>query len=271
MINGKADSNTYYDLETLVLLAHIPALLAPGRERVLIVGLGTGVTAGEIALYDDVETIDVAEIAPAVVGFLPHFERANRGIHRERRLRIRPGDAFQLLRNSPDEWDLIVSQPSNPWVLGADQLFSRDYYRIVREHLAEQGLFIHWLQRYSTSEEIAAIVINTLRAEFPHLRVFRAGADDLLLASRAPVGEPALARAEALLRSEDDVRSSLAAVGVSAVTDLLAREDPATLALAARRSDLGLETLERPRIHHLSGLAFFKGEALPDPNPGNRD
>jgi predicted membrane-bound spermidine synthase len=271
MVNGKADSNTYYDLETLVLLAHIPALLAPARERVLIVGLGTGVTAGEIALYRDVETIDVAEIAPAVIDFLPHFERANRRIHEEPRLRIRVGDAFQVLRHSHDKWDLIVSQPSNPWMLGVDQLYSRDYFRIVREHLAEDGLFTHWVQRYSTSEAIAAIAINTLRAEFPYIRVFRAGADDLLLASLSPVGDEALARAEALLRNEDPLRSSLAAIGVSDVTDLLARENPAALELAFRLSHLGLETLEHPRIHHLSGLAFFKGEALPVSNPKDRN
>jgi len=265
MINGKADSNTHFDLDTLLLLAHAPAGFATSRERVLVIGLGTGVTAGAISLYDDVKRIDIVEIAPAVVELLPHFAAANHGIADDPRIEILVADAFQVLRRGSARWDLIVSQPSNPWALGNDQLFSRDYFRLVRARLADGGVFAHWVQRYSTSEEIAAIAINTLRSEFEFVRVFRAGADDLLVASAARLDDETLARSTRRLSDNDAVRASLRSIGIDGVAGLLAREHPEVLVLAQARRSAGLETLRRPRLHHLASRAFFIGLPLPEP------
>jgi spermidine synthase len=260
LINGKADSSTFYDRETLRLMAHLPALLAPKRERVLVVGLGTGVTAGELALYPDVRSIEVAEICPGIAELLPMFAAWTHGVHEDPRLRIRTGDAFRVIRRSGARWDIVISEPSNPWTSGVDQLFSREFYRLVRERLEPGGVFLQWMQRYATNEAIAALVVNTLRAEFPYLRVFRAGADDLLVASLAPIGVSDLARAEALLQRNGAVRASLGEIRIAEATDLLAREHPEVVERAAARDRPVLETLDRPRLHFLAGLAFFRGD-----------
>jgi spermidine synthase len=263
MVNGKADSSTHYDLETLKLSAHLPALLAERRARVMVVGLGTGVTAGEFTLYPDVESIDVAEIAPAVAEFLPLFEESTHRVHEDPRLRLHVGDAFRVIGRGQARWDIITSEPSNPWVTGVDQLFSRDFYRLVREHLREDGLFLQWLQRYGTNERIAGIILNTLTAEFPDVRVFRLpDNDDLLLASLRPIDANDLDRAEAVLAGNASLRESLAAVDVFGVDDLVDREFPEALEQALPYRGLGPETLDRPRIHYLSGRAFFSGESL---------
>jgi spermidine synthase len=260
LINGKADSSTFYDRETLRLMAHLPALLAPKRERVLVVGLGTGVTAGELSLYPDVRSIEVAEISPGVADLLPMFAAWTHDVHVDPRLRIRTGDAFRVIRRSQARWDIVISEPSNPWTSGVDQLFSREFYRLVRERLEPGGIFLQWVQRYATNEAIAALVVNTLRAEFPYIRVFRAGADDLLVASQTRLGDGDLARADALLQQNGAVRDSLSEIRIAGAADLLAREHPEVVerALAPERSVR--ETLDHPRIHFLAGLAFFRGD-----------
>ncbi len=263
VVNGKPDSDTSADRETLKLCAHLPALLGRSRARVFVVGLGTGVTAGEFGLYPDVESIDVAEISATVAGFLPYFDEFTHGVRRDPRLVVHIGDAFRILRRSGERWDIIVSEPSNPWVTGVDQLYSREFYRLVKDHLSDGGVFLQWLQRYETSAEISAIAINTLRSEFPHVKVFRgSGGDDLYLASRQPIGDADFDRADTELRQNAALRESLQSIGIAGGEDLLAREQKNALAAAADLAHLGFETLDHPRIHYLSGYAFFTAEAV---------
>jgi len=268
LVNGKSDSSTYWDRETLKLSAHLPALFGPRRGRALVIGLGTGVTAGELALYPDVHTIDVVEIAPGVVELLPMFADWTGHVDKDPRLKLRVADAFQVLRERGPAWDIVVSEPSNPWTSGVDQLFSREFYRLVRRRLAPDGMLLQWLQRYATTPEIDAIVIGTLRAEFPYVRVFRAGGDDLLLASATPFGADALERAAAELRDNAAVRASLEEIGIASVADLRARLHPDVLERAAALAAVGQETLDRPRIHYLAGLAAFTGAPPPDEPAG---
>jgi hypothetical protein len=238
----------------------VPALLAPKRDRILVVGLGTGVTVGELALYPEVRSIEVAEISSGIARLLPLFGEWTHEVHADPRLRIRIGDAFRVIRRTEERWNIVISEPSNPWTNGVDQLYSRDFYRLVRERLEADGVFLQWMQRYATNESIAALVVNTLRSEFPHVRVFRAGSDDLLLASLSPIGPVDLARADTLIRTNDAVRGSLAEIRVAGAADLTSREHPEVVVQALALEALGLETLDHPRLHFLAGLAFFRGD-----------
>jgi spermidine synthase len=264
MVNGKSDSSTWFDRHTLKLLAHLPGTLIDRRERVMIVGLGTGVTAGEFALYPDVRSIEVAEISPAVAGFLPLFELSTGRVQEDPRLAVHVADAFQVIGRSRTRWDIIVSEPSNPWVNGVDQLFSREFYRLVREHLEPGGLFVQWFQRYATSDTIAGIVVDTVRSEFPHLRLFRAEGDDLLLASMEPIDVAEFDRATALLQENEALRESLDLIDVHGPDDLRALEHPELLERLSGLSEGKLETLDHPRIHHMSARAHFLGQFLDD-------
>ncbi|MGA8180068.1 MAG: hypothetical protein WB792_08405, partial [Desulfobacterales bacterium] len=143
-INGKSDSSTIGDIYTLKLLSHIPALLAEKRNNIMVVGLGTGVTAGELTLYPDVDRIDVAEISPSVVAALPYFGEFTHSIQKDPRVHILIGDAFRIIGRSNKKWDIVISEPSNPWVTGVDSLFTRDFYRLVRSHLTEKGVLMQW-------------------------------------------------------------------------------------------------------------------------------
>ncbi len=261
--NGRSESDTAVDAETIRLAAHLPALWAARRDRVLVIGSGTGVTAGEVSLYPDVTRIDLAEISPAVVRFLPLFGEFTRGVHRDARLRVVLGDALLTLRRSREPWDIIVSEPSNPWVSGADQLFTREFYELVRERLAEGGLFLQWIQLYESSYAMLCVMLNTLRAEFPVVHAFRGSENDLLLlASTRPFTTEDRQRAEVVLAAHPDVAESLAGLGIASISDVLARE-VGTLPIVMRQARrYGVNTADHPRLHYMAGRALFDGATV---------
>jgi spermidine synthase len=265
MINGKSDSSTIGDIYTLRLLAHIPALLAERRENVMVVGLGTGVTAGELLLYPDITQIDVAEISPAVVKALPLFKPFIHGLHEDPRVNIQLGDAFRIIGRSQKKWDIIISEPSNPWVTGVDALFSRDFYRLVKEHLTESGLLMQWIHTTGASTAMIDMTLNTLRQEFPESRVFIAGADLLILASKRPVSCRDLTSAERTLASTAGVKASLADIRISSLAGILVRERWTPSFLADYVQGGGIQTLDFPGLHYLAGKDFFIGRDL-DPS-----
>jgi predicted membrane-bound spermidine synthase len=262
MINGKSDSSTLGDAYTLRLLAHIPALLAERRQRVMVIGLGTGVTAGELTLYPDIEQIDVAEISPAVVRALPLFGDFTHEVHKDPRFKLHIGDAFRILGRSPQKWDIVISEPSNPWVTGVDALFTRDFYRLVKEHLTEDGILMQWFHTIVSSTEMLGMILRTVHEEFPQMRVFLAGSDLLILASNRPVACQDLIRADKTLADNAKVRASLAEIKMKSLSAILVREcwTPSFVADHFRKSDI--QTLDFPRLHYLAGRDFFMGQDL---------
>lgn len=263
LVNGKSDSSTAGDAATLRLLAHLPALMAARRDRVFVVGLGTGVTAGELARYPDVTGIDVAEIAPAVVEALPLFGDYTGNVHEDPRLKVHIGDAFRVLGRSNKHWDLIVSEPSNLWVTGVDLLFTEEFYRLARSRLHEQGLFVQWMHGYNADSAMVGMVVNTVRQVFDHCRVFLSQANDLIiLAAATPLDEKMAARAGANLERFAGVRQSLAAVGFADLADILAREIWPQRLTRTGFGGYGVQTLDFPRLHYRAGRCFFNGDAV---------
>jgi len=262
MINGKSDSSTLGDAYTLRLLAHIPALLAERRQRVMVIGLGTGVTAGELTLYPDIEQIDVAEISPAVVQALPLFGDFTHEVHKDPRFNVHIGDAFRILGRSPQKWDIVISEPSNPWVTGVDALFTRDFYRLAKEHLTEDGLLMQWFHTIVSSPEMLGMILRTIHEEFPQIRVFMAGSDLLILASTRPISCQDLIGADKILADNAQVRRSLAEIKMESLSAILVREcwTPSFIADHFRKSDI--QTLDFPRLHYLAGRDFFMGRDL---------
>jgi len=265
MVNGKPDSNTSGDRQTLKLSAHIPALWAERRSKAIVIGLGTGVTVGELALYPDVERIDVAELSSGVVDALPLFTHFTHGVQNDPRVRIHVGDAFRVLGRSQERWHIIISEPSNPWVTGVDLLFSREFYRLARAHLTDDGLLLQWVQKYAIDPRTFGILMNTLRSEFPHCCVYQGEPGDLLvLASKRPFTTADQDRARATLAGNQAVRDSLSEIGINSFGDLRQRERMGLLLVADQLESVGIETLDRPRVHYRAGRDRFIGAGLGD-------
>ncbi len=189
MINGKTDaSNGPGDMQTQLLLAHLPLMVHPDAKRVAVVGWGSGVTAGAALSYP-VERVDAFEIEPAVVEGSAHFDEVNGEPLEDSRLQLVVGDARALLRRSPEKYDVIISEPSNPWITGIANLFTREFFRIVESRLSPDGVVCQWFHLYGMSEESTRSLVATFGSVFPEQLLFRmsSGRDVLLLGSRRPM------------------------------------------------------------------------------------
>ena len=182
-VNGKVDASTG-DARTQLLLGHLGAAFHPAPRRVLIVGFGSGMTVSAVARYPDVERIDCVEIEPAVMRAGPYLESLNRGVLNDPRVRVIFDDARNFLLTSGDKYDVIISEPSNPWIAGIATLFTNEFYAAVRQRLAPGGIFVQWVQAYSLAPDDLRMIVATLAPHFPEVTLWRGEAPDLLLLGR---------------------------------------------------------------------------------------
>ncbi len=264
IVNGKSDSSTRWDTHTLKLSAHLPALFCRHEAKsAMVVGLGTGVTVGELGLHPGIERLEVAEISPTVIEALPLFGDFTHQVHQDPRLKLHQGDAFRVIGRSREKWDIIVSEPSNPWVTGVDMLFSDRFYQEVQPHLSEGGVFLQWVQIYNTSPEVLGMVMRTISEHFRHVRVFAAnGGDLLLLAAQHDLDSADILRAEKRWQNNEAVRLSLAEADIRSIDGLLLREILTPDHLRAAFAASPMQTLDHPRLHYLAGRHLFFGSSV---------
>jgi spermidine synthase len=165
---------------TQVLSAHIPMLLHQAPQRVLVIGLGSGVTLGHAGRYP-VSTLHCAEIDPAVIEGARYFKAYNYGIHEDPRATIFAADGRNFLLASPEQYDVIISEPSNPWMAGLAYLFTHEFYGLAKRRLAPGGLMCQWLQLYQIFPGDLKLMLNTFHEAFPYVSVWSSIPGDLLL------------------------------------------------------------------------------------------
>jgi spermidine synthase len=219
-INGRTNASDADDMPTQVLLGQLGVFTAPRLGHALIVGFATGVTAGSV-LQSPIESVECVEIEPAAVASSRFFEHVNRQPLNDPRLHMIIDDARTYLRGNPATYDIIVSEPSHPWVPGVANLFTREFFALGRARLKEDGVFVQWLQIYQLSTESLRSVLATFHETFPFVAVFRVqgaakGKDLILIGSRAPVRLDRLNQRMADPRSADD----LGRVGFKTVEDV---------------------------------------------------
>jgi spermidine synthase len=197
-------------------------LTVPRLDHALIVGFATGVTAGSV-LQSPIKSLVGVEIEPAAIASAKFFEHVNNHPLEDSRLRMIVDDARTYLRVNPTQYDLIVSEPSHPWVPGVANLFTREFFTLGRERLREDGIFVQWLQIYQLSTESLRSVLATFHQVFPHVAVFRIegsakGKDLILIGSRQPV------RLNLINERMKDARvaADLKRVGLANSTDVVA-------------------------------------------------
>jgi spermidine synthase len=186
--NGKADASSVADMNTQVLVGLLPAAAHAAPKRAFLVGFGSGVTARTLADVPGLEHLDVAEIERAVLRAAPLFAEVNRDVLHDPRIHVIEDDARSALQLAGESYDLIVSEPSNPWIAGVAALFTRDYFRIAASRLKDDGVFAQWVQTYRVPPGVITVVVANLRQVFPHVEMWYANASDLiLLGSRRPI------------------------------------------------------------------------------------
>jgi len=149
--------------------------------------LGSGVTVGSI-LTHPVRSVDCVEIVPEVVEASKFFDHVNNRPLEDSRVRLIVDDALAFLKLTDKRYDVIVSEPSNPWIAGVGNLFSREFFQQCRARLNANGLLIQWFHTYEMSDETFRLVVRTLRETFPHVTLWQSlRKDAILFASEKPV------------------------------------------------------------------------------------
>jgi spermidine synthase len=201
-VNGKSDGSARGDAGTQVMLGVLGAILNPQARRALVIGLGTGSTAGWLGAIPDMDRVDVVELEPLVVEVARACEAVNRDVLRNPKVHLTIGDARETLLTGHDRYDLIASEPSNPYRAGVASLFTREYYGAVSDRLTDGGLFLQWVQSYEIDARTLGTVYATIASVFPHVEAWEAGGADLVLVGAK---QPPTRRADALatrIRSE---------------------------------------------------------------------
>lgn len=196
-INGKVDASTGLDMGTQRLSGTLPVAMHPGvPRRAVVVGLASGVTAGAVLEDPRVEELTVVELEPAVVQASHAFDHVNGRPLDDPRTTVVVDDARAFLRRTDAVYDVIVSEPSNPWITGVSSLFTREYWVIVQERLAPGGVVVQWVQLYGMGPQEFRGVVRTFVDVFGDVWLFESveGADVLLVHATAPRDPPQGAR-----------------------------------------------------------------------------
>ncbi|MFO1476638.1 MAG: fused MFS/spermidine synthase [Verrucomicrobiota bacterium] len=221
-INGKPDASTRVDLSTQLLVAHLPMLARPGARDVFILGLGSGVSGGALLSYP-VDRIDIAENCDPVIRAGRFFEPWNRHVLDDPRVRVWREDARTVLKLRPQLYDVIITQPSNPWTVGVGSVFSREYYNLAASRLKPGGVVAQWFHVYEMHDGIVGLVLRTFSSVFPFVEVWDAsGGDIILVGSMQPwtSGPDVYARGFAL----EGVRLDMNAIGIRSPDALWTRQ-----------------------------------------------
>jgi spermidine synthase len=237
-VNGKTDASNGVDMHMQLMLGHLPLLLHPDARSVLVIGLGSGVTVGAVAAHP-VTRVDAVEIEPAVVQAAEFFRAENRDALRDPRVHLVLGDARNVMLASDRRWDVIVSEPSNPWIGGVATLFSEEFYALARSRLAPSGLMVQWIDGYAIRPEDLKMIVKTFRTAFPATTVWHAhGIADFILVGSAEARPLDLGRVQAAWSASPALRQDFARLGfrvpwVFLADFLLAEPDAARLTLGA--------------------------------------
>lgn len=223
MVNGKADASTGSDMLTQLLLGHLPALLHPEPRNALVIGLGSGVTCGAVLTHPSIEKVDAIEISPEVVVAAKWFESVNEGILTNKSLKIHIDDAKSFLHTTPDTYDIIISEPSNPWMAGVPGLFSVEFYQQAASHMNPGGLMCQWLHLYEINQQAVDTIIATFTGTFRYTTIWLGSDGDLLLIGGTQPGEANLEKLLSRLR-QPRVRASLARCDITRPVCLLAHQ-----------------------------------------------
>ena len=227
--NGKPDASAFpnmgptyrMDEVTMTLLAAIPLVLHGHPALVANIGFGSGIT-GQTLLGDPrIARLDSIEIEPKMVELARRFVGRNDRMYADPRSHIHIDDAKAYFAASGKRYDLIVSEPSNPWVSGVSGLFSREFYHHVVRYMARDGLFAQWLQVYETHPDRVASVLKAIGEEFDDYLVIAVDFGNLLIVAR-PQGKIETSQSD-FARLSPEIQQALRRLDVANQSDITTR------------------------------------------------
>ncbi len=225
MTNGKPDAGispktVTTDEITMTLLGALPLSLNPQAETAAAIGLGSGMTTHTLLMSPNLKKVDTIEIEEAIIEGAHFFGEAVEKAFNDPRSRIYVEDAKTFFTGQKAVYDVIVSEPSNPWVSGVSGLFSDEFYHLINRHLSDNGLFVQWFHLYETDIDLVASVIKALSQNFGDYDIYiTASYDMMIIATR----QDKLPLPSAAVFDFPELKTALSLVGVKNIQDLRQR------------------------------------------------
>ncbi|HXU69834.1 MAG TPA: fused MFS/spermidine synthase [Polyangia bacterium] len=227
--NGKVDASNGDDMSTQIMVGLLPFVFwqaahpnAADKPRAAVIGFGSGVTIGAVTQFP-MKHADVVELEPSVVhAGVTYFGPWNHHPEKDPRVQIRIGDGRNFLTQASDKYDVIVSEPSNPWITGVSNLFTVDYWKLARSRLADDGVFCQWAQLYEMSSKNIKVILRSFAEVFPYTYVFSAedlSSDVILVATNHPLNLDV--HALGLSFQDETLRKELKRGGVESAEDII--------------------------------------------------
>lgn len=190
--NGKPDASVMAmsgaeplsDEYTMVLIGAIPMMLHPQAKTAACIGLGSGITSQTILSNPQIRQLDTVEIEKGMIEAANFFRPRVELVYTDPRSRIYNEDAKTFFSTYNKKYDLIASEPSNPWVSGVSGLFSDEFYRLVKHHMNEDGLFAQWVQLYEINVDLVVSVLKSVSANFSDYAIYATNGGDMLIVAK---------------------------------------------------------------------------------------
>lgn len=187
--NGKTDAAIQMrddrpastDEPTMVLLASLPLAMHSSPQKVGVVGFGSGMTTHTLLGDSRIQQLDTIEIEPAMIQGAKTFGKKVGRAFGDSRSNIIIDDAKSYFSGQSSKYDIIISEPSNPWISGVGSLFSKEFYQFVPRHLNEGGLFVQWIQLYEIDDALLGAILKSLTPAFDDYSAWLTNESDLII------------------------------------------------------------------------------------------
>lgn len=256
MTNGHIDASDGTDTPVQALVSGFPMLLRPNAEDVAVIGWGCGQTTGVCTYFKDMKNLDAIELEPKVVEASKFFHHINSAPEADPRVHIMYNDGRNYMLATDKKYDIIISEPSNPWQAGVCNLFTKEYFGICKERLKENGLLSVWIQTAEVPPADLSSILSALGSNFKHSLIFVPKAGNLVAVNSDGPLKIDYARVKQVLEGNKRLRDTLAHADMENVADFVAH-------LAV--SDKGMASLiAKPNSDDENKLEFDVGKTYED-------
>lgn len=261
IMNGKSDGDTLGDFSTMYFAGALPYIFSNSNHplKAAVVGFGTGLTTGTLAQSEQIQTIDSIEISHELLKARKLTSEANYKADSSPKVNHIHSDAFRHLTRSKEKYDLIITEPSNPWVTGVENLFAKDFLELASSKLTEDGILGMWFQRYDSNNQVVKAILQGVVENFQHYEVYEIGpGDSLIVMSQKPLTLNHFAK----INSEPFHQKILSYLKIKDATDLhLIRSLNSNLIkIASAGNTLGNHSLEFPKLSDISNKLRFTAQ-----------
>lgn len=219
--NGKTDAAIQMrddrpassDEPTMVLLASLPLAIHPAPHKVGVIGFGSGLTSHTLLGDSRIQQVDTVEIEPAMIQGAKTFGKKVERAFSDSRSKIIIDDAKSYFSGQNSKYDVIISEPSNPWISGVGALFSKEFYEFVPRHLNEGGLFVQWIQLYEIDDALLGSILKAMTPAFDDYSAWITNESDLIIIASPKGAVPKLNTTP--LFENVDTKADLARIGIT--------------------------------------------------------